>query len=479
MVDSHSPLTANAIRYAWQQLAQRAGLPEGETGDMSALGLPVLYAPLHEVDLTQPNIIIVPAHDWDWQALIQMAPDSIETLSKAHFAPPEARLPFDELPILFWGADMGHTALATRRDQAVVFHADLIAAAFFMLSRWEETVNPTRDEHDRFPATASVAYKQRFLGRPLLDELGLTLAAWLRTLQPTWRPPQRTGRIKLSHDVDHIRLLRRPQHGWRRLKRDIIDRHDLRGAWHTLQAMGGPAHDPYGRAIGALARLEATLGFQNAFYFLAQLVDDPDRRYDIDTDATRRIIDKLGKGGAEIGFHASYRAATDETVFAQEATKLRDVHPPAQGGRQHFLRFRVPQTWRYWETAGFSYDASLGYANQAGFRCGTCHRFQPYDVEQDRALNLREEPLIVMDSTLRQYERLTPETAQQRILDLYQRCQNVGGTLTLLWHNSSLHGPWWPWGRMYLDTLEKLACSSGRSFVTGSTADLKRAMEAR
>ena len=47
---------------------------------------------------------------------------------------------------------------------------DILAASFFMLTRWEEYVNRTRDNHNRFQATASLAYKQGFLDRPIVNE---------------------------------------------------------------------------------------------------------------------------------------------------------------------------------------------------------------------------------------------------------------------------------------------------------------------
>lgn len=47
---------------------------------------------------------------------------------------------------------------------------DIFAASFFMLTRWEEYVNKARDSHNRFPATESLAYKQGFLDRPIVNE---------------------------------------------------------------------------------------------------------------------------------------------------------------------------------------------------------------------------------------------------------------------------------------------------------------------
>jgi hypothetical protein len=132
------------------------------------------------------------------------------------------------------------------------------------------------------------------------------------------------------------------------------------------------------------------------------------------------------------------------------------------GGRQHYLRFRAPDTWRHWEGAGLTYDSTLSFADHEGFRCGTCHPFQPFDLEADRVLDVWEIPLIVMEVTLKNYRYLTPEQAENRILTLARRCQVVNGTFTLLWHNSSLQGEWVPWEQMYRRLLPKLAALEGR-----------------
>jgi hypothetical protein len=46
---------------------------------------------------------------------------------------------------------------------------------------------------------------------------------------------------------------------------------------------------------------------------------------------------------------------------------------------------------------------------------------------------------------------------KERILELAKRCMSVGGTLTLLWHNSSFNDSWKPWGQMYAEVLKDLS----------------------
>jgi hypothetical protein len=61
-------------------------------------------------------------------------------------------------------------------------------------------------------------------------------------------------------------------------------------------------------------------------------------------------------------------------------------------------------------------------------------------------LNLREQPLILMDVTLAQYQSLTPDQGLEKIANYHSVVKSYHGTLTLLWHNSSWNTPAWePW----------------------------------
>ena len=53
-----------------------------------------------------------------------------------------------------------------------------------MLSRYEEYVDSSRDVHDRFPAKASLAYKEGFLDQPIINEYIELLFACMLCLWP-------------------------------------------------------------------------------------------------------------------------------------------------------------------------------------------------------------------------------------------------------------------------------------------------------
>ena len=81
---------------------------------------------------------------------------------------------------------------------------DLPISALLTLSRFEETFPGPRDVHGRFSAFLSLAWREGFLRRPIVDEYGLALEQALSYLLPAWRPEERRLRVKIGHDVDEI-----------------------------------------------------------------------------------------------------------------------------------------------------------------------------------------------------------------------------------------------------------------------------------
>ena len=451
-----------AIDYTLHQLFLRIGI------ELEQQPLKISYGNIPVASET-PHIIVKACSPNSWRDLLQQPPSSLRWLPTHHLIPIGAKLPFrDPIHVLFCRKaaqnKIDHFA-ELLANNTLLLHIDIIATAFFMLTRWEETIVPDRDEHGRFPATASVAYKQGFLDRPIVDEYALILREWIKVLLPGWQPEQRSFSVKLSHDIDRIARFESIPSALRKFGSDLIKHHNLNRAWRTtrdaLAQAVMPAQTDYVRGIYRLADLscETSLG-NDAFYFMANGPDTSGCGYDSSSPIIRKCIEDLQEFGFEIGFHPSYDTFQDLSRLADEKACMDTVlgiGKTRYGGRQHFLRFQVPDTWRMWEALGLSYDSTMTYAGYEGFRCGTCHPFRPFDIEQNREFDLWELPLIVMDQTLRLYRGLTPEQGEKRIIELAQRCKHVEGTFTLLWHNTSLHEPWHLWDEAYRRSIEVLS----------------------
>jgi hypothetical protein len=156
------------------------------------------------------------------------------------------------------------------------------------------------------------------------------------------------------------------------------------------------------------------------------------------------LLQRIHARGHEIGLHPSYRTYDDGAALESEfgtlmrTTDSLGIHQGAWGGRQHYLRWEAPTTWRLWAQAGLDYDASVGYADRVGFRCGTSHEFPVFDVVRGEPLALRERPLVLMEGTLLSRTRMDepPDAATERFDRLVARCRRYQGRFSLLWHNN-------------------------------------------
>jgi hypothetical protein len=329
-------------------------------------------------------------------------------------------------------------------------HADLPASALLMLSRFEEMLTTERDIHGRFAAAMSVAFRDGFLDRPVVDEYGLALEQALTHLLPTWRPIKRALRVKLSHDIDGVGLPFRFVHA---LGHTIRRRKPLA----TLRdLLGGPLglRPTYLECVRRIVLLSLERGLDSAVYWKGSPPSPWDTGYDPRHPQVQEMISWLDEHGIETGVHPGYEAFNAPDRLQQELQILRKaLGEKPLGGRQHYLRW-CPDTWQHWETCGLVYDSTVGYADQVGFRTGSCFPYRPWLLSLNREADLIEIPLIVMDRTPVQYMGLGLSQSLDLILRCLARCRSVGGVFTLLWHNDTLVDP--RYGDLYRRLLDAL-----------------------
>lgn len=336
------------------------------------------------------------------------------------------------------------------RDDEIITSFDLFASAFYMLTRWEERVLPDRDRHGRFPANASLSAKYNFLERPIVDEYAALLWQLLARMGWPGEPKKYHFRLQPSHDVDYPNLWWRPADQLRTFAAGIFRRGDWREVGYFLRHGFSAKNDPFD-TFDLLMDLSERNGLRSQFNFMGERPPDSDAFYPLRHPFVQDLMQKIARRGHEIGFHPSYESVDDgrrtagrSPMFWQELASLRGVSPlPVTSGRQHFLRFSMPETWQTWADAGLETDGTLGYAEAEGFRCGTCHAFPVFNILTRQKLALREQPLVAMDVTLAQYRKYTPETALEKLRQLVGEVRKHGGTFTLLWHNSSWNTYFW------------------------------------
>ncbi len=332
---------------------------------------------------------------------------------------------------------------------------DIFGAAFFMLSRYEEAVLPDRDHHDRFPATASLAYRAGFLDRPLIDEYLEILWTAMQRLWPGLQRKPRQPRTLVTCDVDSpFAYTWTHKDAVRSLGGDLLKRRSLTLAWQNWRGYrraqrGLPHDDPHLAGLAFIMDVNERAGRPVAFYFIPETTDPQlDNSVTLDDPRLRTLLREIHARGHEIGIHPGYHTYRHPEALTQSVVSLRRVlaeeaiDQSQLGGRQHYLRWATPITARLWDDNSLSYDSTLSYAECPGFRCGTCREYTLYDLQQRRPLRLRERPLIIMERTVIAAHYLGLGNGDEA-LNLMQKyrdiCHRFGGDFTLLWHNSHLN----------------------------------------
>lgn len=314
---------------------------------------------------------------------------------------------------------------------------DLPLSVLMTLSRWEETLKRELDPHGRFQAKDSVAFRDGFLQRPIVDEYGLAFQQAMQVCFPVWQALPKSLRIKLSHDADHVGIPFR----WKEVLRHTTHyRRPLDSARDLFSVISGFEPSDL-RALREIVSLSLSRNLDSAVYWKASQFTPRDSGYDPRHRKIRDTISWLTENQVECGVHPGYDTFRAPEKLRREIQILREaVGNGPLGGRQHYLRW-CPETWIHWETCGLAYDSSVCFAEQVGFRAGTCIPYRPWLFALNRHAQLLEIPLLVMDRTLVNYMKLTSEQSLDAVGDCIARCRMVGGVFTLVWHNNHFLDP--------------------------------------
>lgn len=334
-------------------------------------------------------------------------------------------------------------------------HYDILGLTYWMLSRQEEVGCTDLDDHGRFPASSSHAFKFGYLERPVVDEWLDILGQVIVRQWPQIILKQHQPRTLVSCDIDNPYLCYSKSFGKtaRVVLGDLFKRKSPAAALMTLYRYnqirrGNYNSDPYMSALDWMMDVNEAAGNKVSFYFITeQLHPAYDGCYSMDEPVIRNLLQRIHTRGHEIGLHTSYTTNQNMGQTKREAEILRKVMAEEGisqrkfGGRQHYLRWVTPITAHNWDAAGMAYDSTLGYAGRAGFRCGTCHEYPMIDPVNKQILNVRQRPLVLMECSVIDMAYMGLGYSEQSIKYMHmikQHCYKVGGDFTLLWHNSHL-----------------------------------------
>ncbi len=327
---------------------------------------------------------------------------------------------------------------------------DIFAAAFYLVTRYEEYLASDKDMHGRFPFKASLAYQNGFIKQPVVNLYADALKRMISDLTPDFDFPERKFEFLPTIDVDYAYAYRN-RGGVRTMAGLMKDFALRRKSFHErLKVIRGKQHDPYD-SFDMINRTFSKTGVSLSYFLQVGRFGRYDHNLPVSNHAFRELIIHLSNHN-EVGIHPSYRAHDKPKLLEKEKADLEKITgKDIVKSRQHFLRLSFPHTYRQLINAGIKEDYTLGYAEHIGFRPGVCTPFNFFDLEENRKTGLRIFPFQVMDGTLRQYMGLSPEKATDECIELINQVWQVNGTFILLWHNSSFgdNGKWKGWTKVF------------------------------
>lgn len=342
---------------------------------------------------------------------------------------------------------------------------DPVAATFYFLSGWQEALQRRRDEHGRFRFEGSIQEKLDIRLTPVVEWYRHIAGDALAKKGVQVERKQfgdKTWAFCSTHDIDYVRK-------WRPgiYKREILDRallnrekesHSDRltrlveAGWSLLHSS-----DPFRDAIERIQKELDTRSVSGTFFYKAGAHGHRDVEYDLHDSYVISALSEQLSAGHEVGLHPSYHAFSHDLRLSDEKNRLeRSIHRVVPAHRAHYLRFDYPGSIATLQSAGFSIDSTLGFAECAGFRFGTCLPFpllNPLTMDES---TVWEVPLCVMESALFNRQNLTGVEAERETNRMIQTCASVGGVFVGLWHSTLWDERDYPgWGAHFLSSLDE------------------------
>jgi hypothetical protein len=314
---------------------------------------------------------------------------------------------------------------------------DILAACFYLLTRYEEYLPHEKDMYGRYAHTNSLAFKENFLNQPLVNCWLEDFKKQLQQKFPALVFKHQQFKFIPTYDIDIAFSIRHKSfvRTAGALLRDFFN-----GDWKKLEyriaVLRQRQPDPFDTyewldALHLYCKLRPYY-----FFLLAEKQQGYDRNIHPSKKALQQLITYQSTKGT-VGIHPSWQSSDDKKALKNEIGWLEFlIDAEVKYSRQHYIRFTIPHTFRKLIAAGIKNDFSMGYGSINGFRASVASSFFWYDLEKNEATTLRMFPFCFMDANALYEEKLTPAHAFNQLMHFYNQVKAVNGLMITLWHNN-------------------------------------------
>ena len=333
---------------------------------------------------------------------------------------------------------------------------DLLASSFFMVVRYEEYLPHMRDLYDRFDAQMSLADKEGFLDKAVVNRWANEVYSKLKAVYPSLKVESTQYKVVTTIDIDNA---------WAYLEKGIIrtiagclksaSQFNFRELGDRIKVLSGTKKDPYD-TYEYQEEMYERFKLNLVYFFLLGDYGPNDKNIPYHSRKFQKLIKSLADIGIA-GIHPSFGSNKGIQRLEKEVSRLEGIiNRDVKHSRQHFLKLKLPDTYRNLIDCGVTNDYTMGYASKPGFRAGICTPFYFYDLDMEMETNLKVHPFMFMEGTFKYYMGKTDKEVLALVKPLVDEVKDLNGIFVSLWHNDSLNdlGIWKGWRAVFEDVHE-------------------------
>lgn len=316
---------------------------------------------------------------------------------------------------------------------------DVLAASFYLVSRYEEYLPGQPDSYGRYDHQQSLAHQAGFLQRPLVNEWMQQLRAGLTQQFGSLPNPPKPVAFLPTYDIDIAWSYRHK--GWLRNMGALLLL-IVKGRWASfaerIAVLRGKRADPFD-AYAWMNQLHERHHLKPYYFFLLAIKRG---RYDKNISPHHPAMQALITDHLiryPVGIHPSWRSGDENAWLQKEIDLLAAVTgKKVLASRQHYIRMRLPDTYRHLIEAGIGFDFSMGYGSINGFRASVSTAYYWYDLERECTTSLMLFPFCFMDANAYYEERISAAAALEEMRHYRNAVHQANGSLIMIWHNNFL-----------------------------------------
>jgi hypothetical protein len=323
-------------------------------------------------------------------------------------------------------------------EQAVFFQSaggypfDIFAAAFYLISRYEEYLPHELDMYGRYAHENALAYRAGFLNIPLVNIWLNAFKQELFKMFPSLTFQQSDFTFIPTYDIDISWSYK--EKGFLRNAAGFLRSPSI----GRITAMLGLKDDPYD-SYQYLHDLHSLNRLSPVYFFLVAKENSVYDKNILPQSTALQALIKEHAAKYKTGLHPSWKSNSDEAILKEEKAALEQITGSEINlSRQHYIKLALPQTYERLLTAGITEDYSMGYGSINGFRASVASSYFWYDLSKEKSTTLRIHPFCFMDANCFYEQKLSTEESYKEIMHYYLACKQMNGTLITIFHNNFL-----------------------------------------